>query len=499
MRSFRLFSSILLILMLSLASMQIDADPEMNIQSQENTFTVCDEIQGVPYVWQEVNGFCFPSALSMVLQSMGLSLSLYDILAASGSGFSIVSASFDETMMIYPGVMVRQMPWFEFFTDLYGLEMQFYLDSGTDYGLSTIQILQSWGSKFIDYNNSLSLSPLEVMKESIDSGYPLAISVDTYYLPPHDWDVVRQYIGPIQPGGVGHAIVIVGYNDTTHQVQVHDPGVGLLQPNYGYPDDGRWYYNMTYATLDLAWGGCGYATFRVSNGTGPVADFEDRLASYIAQKLIGNRSEYFEGYENFFYLSAGADAFRGMGLDMNPESIRDYCTYFLEINKPTAIRMLGHNLEAMMTMQYLAYRSSLDSLPDLLPTINLQAFFDEATNALPHMEVLSHNASITSGINIESRDSLLYNTFFGMADSFEVSQDLDYSINEFSGELEEISTHFSAIADAWKLAGEALSQELVGSGGLPDSNLVVVIGGGATILIIGVILVVWRRKPNQDR
>ena len=496
MRLVRLSASILLIIMISMTVIPVGMK---TVEAPTPAFdlSASGEITGVPYVWQEVNGFCFPSALSMVLQSMGLDLSLYDILAATGAGFSMVSISVNEAMTFFPGVMVRQIGWFEFFTDLYGLEMEFYLDSSNDYGWNAKQMLVSLGYDLTDYADSALSSPMRVMRETIDNGYPLAISVDTYYLPVEDWDIIRDYVGPMQPGGVGHAITIVGYNDTTQRVQVHDPGVGLIGENYGYPDDGRWNYSMSYDQLNDAWESAGYATFRVANGTGTVEDFEERLASYITQRLLGNRTSYFEGGENFFYLGTGADAFRGMALDMTFETIRDYCTYYLEIDKPTAIRILGHNLEVMMTMQYLAFRSSLDSLPHLLPSKNLQPFLDAASEALPHMETLSHNASITSGIDVIPRDTLLYNTFFDMASSFEASQDLDRAIGEFSSELEEISTHMFAIADAWAAAGEALSQELEGSGSILDDNLVVVIGGGAAILVIGVIIVVWRRKPSQ--
>jgi len=433
----------------------------------------------------------------MVLQSMRLDLNLYDILAASGAGFSIVSVSVDEAMTFFPGVMVQQLPWFEFFTDLYGLEMQFYLDSSTVYGYNALQILAGWGSNAIDYSASTSINPLSVMRESIDAGYPLAISVDTYYLPPVDWDIIRNYVGPMEPGGVGHAIVIVGYNDTAQTVRVHDPGVGLIEPYVGYPDDGRWNYTMSYATLDDAWQSCGYATFRVSNGTGPVEDFENRLATYITNRMIGNRSSYFEGSENYFYMGTGADAFRGMGLDMTFEAIRDYCTNYMEVDKPTAIRMLGHNLEVMMTMQYQAFRGSLDSLSELLPSLDLEDFLEEAAEALPHMDVLSHNDSITSGITVKSRDTLLYNTFFDMAESFESSHDLDSAIGEFSEELDQIGGHFIAIADAWKAAGEALSKELQTQPAILG-DMTVVFGGGVGILIIGVVLVYWRKKPISE-
>ena len=494
MRALRLRSSILVVILMSMVSMPIGVHTVADVHHPESNFSVSEEITGVPYVWQEVNGFCLPSALSMVLQGSGVDLSLYDILAASGSGFSMVSLSFDEAMTFFPGVMVRQLPWLEFFTDLYGLELQFYLDSSTDYGRNAMQIVAGVGSNAIDYSDSALLTPLSVMRESIDAGYPLAISVDTYYLPPVDWDIIRNYVGPMQPGGVGHAIAIVGYNDTSRTVRVHDPGVGLMEPYYGYPDDGRWNYTMSYNTLDNAWQSAGYTTFRVSNGTGPVTDFEDRLASYISQRMIGNRSAYFAGSENTFYLGTGADAFRGMGLDMTLEPIRDYCQYYMEVDKPNAIRSLGHNLEVMMTMQYMAYRSSLNSLPDMLPSFDLTEFIDEASKALPHMEALSSNASMASGISVISRDTILYNTFFGMASSFESSHDLDGSISEYSEELEEIADHFIAIADAWKAAGQILESMTESSQLLPDSNLLVVIGGGAGILVIGVICLMLRRK-----
>lgn len=498
MKTSRLHLSILFIVVVSIASMPLSTNTVADVPTCRFDFAPSEEVTDVPYVWQEVNGFCFPSALSMVLQSMGLDLTLYDILAASGGGFSMVSISIHEAMRFSPGVMVRQIPWFEFFTDLYGLEMEFYLDSSTDYGLSSLSILETWGSTCTDYSES-AMGPFDVMRESIDNGYPLAISADTYYLPVEDWDIIRDYVGPMVPGGVGHAIVIVAYNDTSDQVRVYDPGVGLGLDNHGYPDDGRWNYTMSYTELFQAWQSTGFVTFRVSNGTGQVADFENRLATYISNRLVGNRSAYSEGYENFFFMGTGADAFRGMGLDMCLDVIREYAQYYREVNKANALRALGQNLEMMITMQYHAFRGSLDSLPDLLPSMDLQAFLDAASQALPHFEALSHNDTVSMSIDVPSRDTLLYNAFFGMGDQFDSTWDLDASINAFSTELEEIAEHLIAIADAWTAAGDALSQELDQSPSLLRGDMTVVIGGGAVVLIVGAIIVLWRtRKPKID-
>jgi len=493
MRVSKLHSAILIIVLISMASMPVETDKIAQVNIQENNQILSEQVDDVPYVWQEVNGFCLPSAMSMVFQSMGRDLSLYDILASSGAGFSMVSISVDEAMGFFPGVMVRQMQWLQFFNEIQGIEMEFYLDSGTPYGWNVKQILSSFGFNFTDFAESTQLTPFEVMRDTIDSGYPLTINADTFYLPPVDWDIVRNYIGPLQPGGVGHAIVIVGYNDTSQTVRIHDPGVGLLEPYVGYPDDGRWNYTMSYTMFNNTWRSAGYVTFRFANGSGPVSDFEDQLSSYISQRLIGNRTSYFKGSENFFYLGTGADAFKGMGLDMTLEAIRDYCTYYLEVDKPSAMRLLGHNLETTMTMQYVAYQGSLDSLPDMLPSYDLSEFMIEATNALPHMDALSHNDSITSGITVKARDTILYNTFFDMADTFESSHDLDASISQYSEELDEIAAHFFAIADAWETAGEVLAGLLANNPFVPDSNVIVISGGGA-VLIIGIVCVLWRRR-----
>jgi len=497
MRFTKITSSALAIIMVAMLVIPIGINNnEVEVHTPRSSFSLSEEITDVPYVWQEVNGFCFPSALSMVLQSMGMDLSLYDILAASGAGFSMVSLSINEAIRFLPGVMVRQLPWFEFFTDLYGLEMQFYLDSSTDFGFYALQILENWQSSAFDYSELVE-GPFDVMRESIDSGYPLTISADTYYLPVEDWDLIRDNFGPMVPGGVGHAIVIVGYNETSQQVRVHDPGVGLGLDNHGFPDDGRWNYTMSYAQLFQAWQSAGFVTFRLSNGTGKVADFEDRLATYIWNRMVGNRTSYFEEYENFFYFGTGADAFRGMGLDMRLEVIRDYAQYYMEVDKADALRSLGQNLEMMITMQYHAFKGSLDSLPHLLPTIDLQAFLDEASEALPHFEALSHNDTVSMSLDIPNRDTLLYNTFFEMGDNFDATYDLDGSITAFSNELEEISEHLIAIADAWKAAGEALSQELGEPPGLLSGDLTVVIGGGAALLVIGIVVVIWRRRSRE--
>ncbi|MGY5855293.1 MAG: hypothetical protein RTS72_01750, partial [Candidatus Thorarchaeota archaeon] len=66
------------------------------------------EITGVPFVWQELNGFCYWATLSMALQSIGIQFDLAHVLAATGIGFTAGYVRYEDTMMLVPGSMFRQ-------------------------------------------------------------------------------------------------------------------------------------------------------------------------------------------------------------------------------------------------------------------------------------------------------------------------------------------------------------------------------------------------------
>ncbi len=459
--------------------------------SQENTFGY---IEDVPYVWQEVNGYCMSAALSMVLQGMGLDLDLYDLAAAMGTGFSALYLGIDETRMFYPGILIRQPEYFDFFSEIYEVDLAVYLDSSTDFGRGADYAYERANLDYIDFSNS-TMDPFEVLRESIDAGIPLAVSVDPYYLPPDDYDVIRQYLAPLTENGIGHAITIVGYNHTSHEVYIQDPGVGVLD-NRGYPDDGRWNYTMSYFDFNRAWESSGYYTLRLTPGSGPVEDFEEKLGDFICNRLRGDRTMYFTGYENFYFISAGKDAYSGMALDLTVDCIADYARYFTEVNKPDAILRMGHMFETFLTTQYYSYKGALESLPNILPEVNLQDFLDAANDALPHFEVLSHNASINSGVQVEFRDSLIFSTFEDIALEFDSSGNLEGSIALYQEELDEIGEHLFAIADSWDDAANALEEAL----NLPDdttpleTSFPVIVGGSGILVLAVAIFLVKRRK-----
>jgi hypothetical protein len=320
--------------------------------------------------------------------------------------------------------------------------------------------------------------------------------VDPYYLPPDDYDGIRQYAAPLAANGIAHAVTIVGYNDTSHEIHIQDPGPGLWGDGCGYPEDGRWNYTMSYVDFDRTWQSAGYYALKILPGTGPSADFEERLGEFLIDRLRGDRSQYFEGLENFFYLSPGKSAFSGLGLDLTVDCIADYARHFREVDKDEALLRLGHISEMFLTMQYHGYRNALDNIPDILPGVDLTEFIDAAEDAFLHYDELTCNESITSLVGVNFRETLLFSTFEDIAVDFQTSGDLEGSISDHQDGLDEIRSHLFAIADSWDAAADALEEAL----DLPDDvepmgvSMPVVIGGSVIIILVVVFCLVRRRK-----
>jgi hypothetical protein len=80
---------------------------------QATTYQSSDEgygyISEIPYQWQEINGFCHWSALSMALRHAGAPLDLHSLFAASGIGFSTGYIRYEDLAVFLSGSTLRQM------------------------------------------------------------------------------------------------------------------------------------------------------------------------------------------------------------------------------------------------------------------------------------------------------------------------------------------------------------------------------------------------------
>jgi hypothetical protein len=488
----KICTGIFLVIILSCIVFPIESRNEVGCQiidmkSQYSNADV-EQLSDVPYVWQEINGFCLWSAMTMAIQYAGVDIDLHDLFAVSGIGFSAFYARSGSGLSFTPGVFFHQIDMGDSTSKLLGLNITYYFDISTQVGSNALYALHQRGIEpriFFGEEAAWGL-----MKIIIDAGYPLVISVDPYHLPPEDYDILRDQGITYERNGVGHTILVVGYNDTAEVAYIMDPGVGSFGDNYGFPQDGRWSYNVSYRQLSLAWEPLCYTAISIMPGDGTPADFGSRLGEFVCDRLLGNRTSYFQGYENFYFYSVGANAFRGLSLDMTKEGLKLFLEEFQA--KEQILRLLGNHIEAGMTLQYLSYRTALKSLPNLLPDIDLVEFLEAGRLALPHLEALSDNSTLIS-LNGASRDSLLFTTFNGIADSYEANLNIDETLDEYSDEIEVIAGHLLAIADSWKSAGESLSTAI---GHTQQSLLgqITIIAAGVSVIIVVSVIVVRKIK-----
>ncbi|MFW9910427.1 MAG: C39 family peptidase [Candidatus Thorarchaeota archaeon] len=448
-------------------------------------------IEGVDYVWQEINGFCYWSSVDMALQYIDIPYNLYQFFAASGIGFSAAYIMIEDTQLFLSGSSFRQQQNVPMFCELLGIEHEAHFDSNSEW----IQIAEPlWADA--GFNIELidgSEDAFEQMRASVDEGYPVVLWVDPYWLPAVDYFELREYLYPQDPAAPssGHAIVAIGYNDTAQTIEVMDPGVGAFGERYGYPNDGRWYYTMNYSTLDIAWNTLGYGQVVFKPGAEEVSNLEERIGKLIVERLLGNRTSYAPEMEEIFFASFGEAAFRGLSLDTTKEGIKNYLNQFDESeDRADILRFTGYSHELFMSLQYPSYKGALESLPSVMPSYDLTDVLELGRQAYPHMEALSTNDSLVN-LTYAFDGTLLATTYFAIADSYESSGDIDEAVEAYSSEIETLAEHLLAVADSWKSAGDALNAIL--SNRLVNPPVFVLLLGVTSGLII-VIVIIWRRR-----
>ena len=440
-------------------------------------------ITGIPYVWQEINGFCHWASITMAMNYVGVELNLHELFAVSGLGFSAAYVRFNKTALMMPGVGFRQQGQLLQICELYGLEHELYLDGNKEWTNLFLESYELWGLNAHSHDGEVEA--FDIMKATIDEGYPVVLWTDPYYLPAVDYDLMRQYglkSNESAPES-GHSILAVGYNDTAQTVNIMDPGVGAFGDGFGYPDDGRWNYTVNYTTLSQAWNVLGYGITIIKPGNGTIPDFSDRLAELVIDRLRGERQSYAEDAEDIFFVLFGESAYRGLSYDMTIEGIKSYIEQFEDpMMQFIILANMGMTLEGANTLQYLSYRTALESLPSLLPDFDLSEFLEAGREALPHMAELSHNGSLTG----QYYDSLLTDMFIDIALDFNSTGDLDAALESQSENITIIADHLLAIADAWDSAANALETAI--SYNPLNSPFLAIVGVGAVVVVIVIVI-----------
>ncbi len=494
MKTYSLAAIIILILFAVPVLVQ---EPTAITESHPLFMTASDGLlQPQDYVWQEINGFCAWAATTMAMQYAGIELTMYDIFAATTIGFSFAYFQFDDTLLMFPGALYSQVQPTQFLANLYGVNYTLYVGDTTPNLEQNVQVWQSEGIRVGVLDGQTDA--FNLMRQTIDQGYPLLISVDPLYLPAYDYNYLRE--GELAGGG--HGVLIVGYNDTETSVTIIDPGVGSFGEYYGYPEDGRGNYTtITYTALIDAWSSRYYISNTFLPDTPPSTSVHQRLGPMIRDKLLGVGSIYSPNSPNAFIGKFGEAGFRQMSEDMTATGLKSFLSVFDGIDdeisfKSSLLYFIGVGLEAQTTLQYLSYRTALRSLPALMPDTDLTDFVTAGETALPAFASIADNSSLIFPGNISQTTGLVASTFLEIAQSFNSSGDIDAALSPYENILDAISNDLLTIADSWRDAGNALAEIWPNDFLTQYGPVLAFAGGGVAVLIV---IAIWwmQRKPSQ--
>jgi len=180
----------------------------------------------VPYVGQPTDFYCMYASLTMIIQHNGINVSLGEVLHHSGIGYSLMYTHFipiaNPARIASGGFGICQLfSNIVFLASLYNLTYNeftpaFYLAKNQKWN-------QYWGE----------------VKENILNNAPVLTGVDTFALP---YLRERYNISDNSTHG-GHAIVLVGFNESNNTVCYNDPATALFNES----EKGTY----TYLSLDI--------------------------------------------------------------------------------------------------------------------------------------------------------------------------------------------------------------------------------------------------------
>jgi hypothetical protein len=379
---------------------------------------------------------------------------------------------------------------------MYGLNLTTFFDVSTP---NADALYDLWTGRGINtYLLQGEAGAFTLMRYAIDLGFPLLISVDPSWLPAEDYNILRSQ----GLTGGGHAVLIVGYNDTAGYATIMDPGVGSFGDSFGYPEDGRGEYaKISYTSLNNAWMIRHYISMLITPLDEPNPYRTTEIGKEIRDKMLGVPAAYYADANTALLWDFGEGAFRAMSNDLSREGLEEYLDVFTGMNgerefKASLLEFIGIGLEAQVTLQYLSYRTALDVLPALLPEANLTDFLSYAELALTHFEALADNSTLIYPANFTQYNGFVYETFHSLAISYNVTGSLTQGFETVGDDLDMICWHLEEIANSWLAAGNALAK-IWPNDFFSEYGLILAIGAAAVGALAAIVILYIRRVPSQ--
>jgi hypothetical protein len=278
-------------------------------------------LTGVPFLWQEADGFCHYAGQGMLFNHLGYAHTIEEMVETNLVPYSPIYLRGQFTGV--PGIFSCQS------------ESDMAWNGAIRNTACSLEVLSGW---------TAYVARVEGL---VDGGTPAETSVDPYYLPQPDYDPLREH-------GIhsGHAVVLVGYTDSS--VVINDPGVGLaLFGEEPLPDPQLRGKNVVVplGVFRLAVEnslGTNYLLLSYLPFGSPVTSESLLLASLekALLRLSGDVTSYDEDLVQYLQPASptfGRDAVAALAQDMNPATFTYWYQYILAY--------YGGNLGA--TLEYL--------------------------------------------------------------------------------------------------------------------------------------------------
>lgn len=246
-------------------------------------------IEGVPYISQETSFYCAYASFTMLLNNFeNINTTLQEVVYYSGIGYSLTYPSFMKKRMPISGTLSSQFPEnVKFLTSLFGISPKSWSPEK-----DSIPEDKYWQEYWIR------------VKENISNNIPIITSVDPFKLSSFRnlVDFPNLFWNILGPGG--HAIVIVGYNESNSSVCYNDPAMALFDhPEYGTY---AWMNLKDFNEANIRSQGTRYLINTYEQVSEPLSKQEafNRTHKRNIEKLRGNLSAYDKYFIN---LSKGAE------------------------------------------------------------------------------------------------------------------------------------------------------------------------------------------------
>jgi hypothetical protein len=481
----------ILILCLVMAS-----DPAPNVMTGGGvnhilSSTDAANVTDVSYVWQQVNGLCHWASLSMTSQHAGAPLDFPGICAASGIGFTAMYIR--EDGVFWSGPHFREMTQLQTLAEFYDLNITLVLDDdNSEFGRILADSQRVTGVPFTEIDGWDEAFAL--LKRTIDSGHPVELFLNPYYLPHADYDLIRTLNW--SDTNSGHSVVAVGYDEAAGLVYLADPGIGIIGDFYGCPDQSEWNYAVGLTTLEAAW----FETFGmviVQPASEAVQDSSRDIAEFVIARLRGDWESYVPERDPIPFVALGSNAYRSLADDLTGSRLSQHLDSLGDLSpqaKAYYLRAFAADVETHVSLQYVAYRAAVLGLQNLLAGLDAANLVQIAEGAFTHFDTLSSNSSLND-FDYVAGGSDLTDTFLNFAYQceFVVEGDVGAAASLVKDDLEALQKRLRAIADVWDAVAQELARLLGPSG---TALMVLAAGSGSIALMVGSAVLLRRRRSG---